>query len=134
MPFVSVTRLRLRSYRYLPQFLWFAISSGIQVKRSPGNLNAAFLRGSRLTFWTLTIWKDEASMRAFMMSGAHRKAMPKLLDWCDEAALGHWTQNAAALPGWKEAHRRIVTEGRLSKVRYPSPDQRANRIPEPDAT
>ena len=111
MPFVSVTRLRLRSYRYLSQFAWAAFSSGIQIKRSPGNLQAAYLRESPLTFWTLTIWKDEASMRAFMMSGAHRKAMPKLLNWCDEAALGHWIQAAATLPDWKEAHRRMVTEG-----------------------
>jgi hypothetical protein len=131
MPFVSVTRLRLRSIRYFPSFAWMAFLSGIQIRRSPGNLGVRFRRGARFTFWTLTSWKDEPSMRAFMTSGAHRKAMPKLLEWCDEASVGHWLQEAIELPDWREAHRRMVAEGRLSKVRHPSPDQRANRIPEP---
>ena len=134
MPFVSVTRLRLRSAKYVPRFFWYAMRSAVQAKRTPGNIGSRFLNDSHLTFWTLTAWRDEASMRAFMMSGAHRKVMPKLLDWCDEAALGHWIQDAAELPDWKEAHRRIVTEGRLSKVRHPSADQQAHRIPEPKAT
>jgi hypothetical protein len=60
-------------------------------------------------------------MRSFMMSGVHRNAMPRLLEWCNEAALVHWNQEASDLPDWKEAHRRLVSEGRRSKVNHPSP-------------
>jgi hypothetical protein len=31
-------------------------------------------------------------MRAFMFTPAHRSVMPKLLQWCDEAAVIHWLQ------------------------------------------
>jgi len=91
----------------------------------------SLFRDAHLVFWTVTAWEDEAAMRAFMMSGAHRRAMPKLLDWCDEAAVAHWTQETAPLPDLAEAYRRIVAEGRSSKVHYPSVDQRAKRIASP---
>src|SRR5260370_18460992 len=39
------------------------------------------------SFWTRTLWKDQQAMRTFMTSGFHRRVMPKLLIWCDEAAL-----------------------------------------------
>ena len=131
MPFVSVTRLRIRSPRYLPGFYWHTLLSTLQAKRAPGVMKVAFLRDANRTFWTLTSWADEPSMRAFMRSGAHKRAMPKLLDWCDEASVGHWTQETAELPGWREAHRRMVEGGRPSKVRHPSPAHAAGNMPPP---
>ena len=89
------------------------------------------LREPNNTFWTCTLWSDEPAMRAFMMSGAHRKAMPKLINWCDEASVVHWQQEAAEPPPWHEAHRRMQAEGRASKVRYPSEAHRRFEIPAP---
>jgi len=86
---------------------------------------------AHLVFWTATVWESEAAMRAFRSSGAHMQAMPKLLDWCDEASYVHWEQDSAELPSWAEAHRRMVTEGKLSKVKNPSPAQAAKKFPEP---
>jgi hypothetical protein len=83
------------------------------------------------TFWTATAWRNESDMRAFMMSAPHRKAMPKLIHWCCEASLVHWIQESPALPDWQEAYRRMVAEGRPSKVNHPSPDHMAFRIPPP---
>jgi hypothetical protein len=76
-------------------------------------------------------WRDEAAMRAFMMAAPHRGAMAKLLDWCDEASVVHWTQESGSLPDWHEAHRRMVAEGRQSKVNHPSPAHEAYQIPPP---
>jgi hypothetical protein len=76
---------------------------------------------ARNTFWTCSVWQDEAAMRAFMVSGAHRKVMPRLLDWCDEASVAHWQQNSAEPPSWQQVHRRMQSEGRRSKVKHPSP-------------
>ena len=58
-------------------------------------------------------------MKAFMLASPHGPTMRKLLEWCDEAALVHWTQAAAELPFWPEAHRRLLQEGRKSKVTQP---------------
>ncbi len=131
MPVVSITRLRVRSWRYLLPFLSFALRSAWQAKRAEGNLGVSLLRDAHLAFWTRTIWTTEATMKAFMLSGPHRNAMPRLLNWCDEAALVHWAQATEQPPDWLEAHRRIQQEGRRSKVNYPSPAQERYEIPKP---
>jgi hypothetical protein len=67
-------------------------------------------------------------MKSYMLSGAHRQVMRRLLDWCDEAAVVHWVQESAQPPEWSEAHQRLQEQGRASKVNYPSADHRAYRI------
>jgi heme-degrading monooxygenase HmoA len=128
MAFVSITRLRVRSWRYLPGFMIAALRSAYQAAKAEGNLGVKLLRDSRNTWWTNTCWDSEASMRLFMLAQPHGAAMRKLLEWCDEAALVHWSQPDSALPSWNDAHRRMQSEGRSSKVLYPSPDHLAFRI------
>ena len=70
-------------------------------------------------------------MRSFMRSGAHRRAMPYLARWCDEAAVAHWIQDIATPPAWQEAHRRLQQRGRRSRVDHPSAGQRRFLIPPP---
>ena len=123
MPYaVSVTRLRLRAARFVLPFLWHSFKSNRQALAADGGIAVA-LRRHRGSYWTVSVWRDRSAVRAFMMSGAHKHAMPKLADWCDEAALAHWEQNDAKLPSWEEAERRLAAEGRLSHVRHPSPAQ-----------
>src|SRR4030095_958746 len=128
---ISVTRLRVRSVFYLPQFLWHTFKSQRQAKHAPGMLGGRLMLEAHWAFWTATVWGSEEAMRAFRSSGAHMKAMPKLLDWCDEASYVHWEQEHAELPSWAEAHRRMVTEGKLSKVKNPAMAQLAKELPEP---
>lgn len=131
MAFVSVTRLRVRSFRYLLQFVWQALKSARQAELAPGFLSGRVLREAKNTFWTVTAWEDETVMRAYRNGGAHRSVMPKLLEWCDEASLVHWSQESPELPHWQEAHRRLVKEGRTSKVNHASPAQVANYVVAP---
>lgn len=131
MAFVSVTRLRVRSVLFLPQFFWHTFKSQRQAKRAAGMLGGRLMLEAHSVFWTTTAWESEEAMRAFRSSGAHKKAMPKLLDWCDEASYVHWEQERAELPSWAEAHRRMATDGKLSKVRNPSDAQSAKEFPEP---
>ena len=131
MAWVSVTRLRVRSIRFLPAFLVHAWRSERQVRRSPGFEAGSLLPDPRRTFWTLTLWADGASMRAFMASGAHRIVMPKLFDWCDEASIVHWEQPEQSLPSWAEATRRMREEGHPSRVRHPSPHHADMSFAEP---
>ncbi len=120
MPFVSVTRLRLRSVRFVPAFFVHTMRTQRQLRDAAGFRAGALLPDARWTFWTLTLWDSAEAMRAYMTAGAHRKAMPKLAGWCDEASVVHWDQPDLALPDWPEAERRMRSEGRPSKLRHPS--------------
>lgn len=73
-------------------------------------------------------------MNAFQIAGAHRSGMPKLLDWCDEAAGFHWNEETFFVPTWQDAHHRMAVQGRRSKVRYPSPARISNHIARPVAS
>ncbi|MGC1416021.1 MAG: DUF3291 domain-containing protein [Candidatus Acidiferrum sp.] len=131
MPLVSVTRLRVRSWRFLPSFFFYAVRSARQAGGADGNLAVKLLNDRNRTFWTVTLWASEADMKKFMISGAHGRAMRKLLHWCDEAALARWSQETSALPSWTEAHSRLESDGRPSKVNHPSPTHILHRFPEP---
>jgi hypothetical protein len=132
MALISVTRLRVRSFIYLPQFLWDTHKSVRQVERSPGFLGGRLLVNAKKVFWTMTAWTDQAAMNAYRTGGAHRQAMPKLLNWCNEAAVVHWTQESSEIPVWDEAQQHMAKEGKLSKVNHPSPAQVSNHIPGPE--
>jgi len=131
MAFISVTRLRLRSVWQLPRFIWLTVPAAKQARRADGNLGFDALRDSKLAFWTISAWRDEAAMRAFMLSGAHRKAMPELKFMCDEASGVHWTQESATLPTWQEAHKRLQEGARYVFVQTPSENQKAERSDPP---
>ena len=124
MPVVSITRLRIRSWIFLPAFFFRSLRIGQQAKKAPGNLGAKILNDSQRTFWTSTIWESESAMKTFMLTPPHGPAMRKLLEWCDEAAVVHWSQPGSESPAWTEAHARMQREGRASKVNHPSEDQR----------
>jgi heme-degrading monooxygenase HmoA len=121
MIFVSLTRLRVRSTRFVPIFALYTFRALRQVKKTPGFQKGRLLADRSRTFWTMTAWDTQENMRQFMTTGAHKKAMPRLLHWCDEASVAHWTQPEATLPSWTDADKRMREIGRPSKVLYPSP-------------
>lgn len=131
MPVVSITRLRVRSWSYLPAFFIQTLRIARQAVVADGNLAVRLLRDRRNTFWTGTSWSSEELMKDFMHAKPHGPTMRRLLDWCDEAALVHWTQAGPELPPWEEAHMRLQREGRPSKVNDPSAAHLAHRFPVP---
>jgi len=72
MPLVSVTRLRIRSWRYLPAFAIDALRSSRQAQRTPGFAGGWLGFAPELAFWTVTVWRNEASMRAYRDKEAHK--------------------------------------------------------------
>jgi heme-degrading monooxygenase HmoA len=131
MSVVSVTRVRIRSWFYLPPFLLQTLRIARQAKKADGSLAVSLLRDRRNAYWTRTVWSSEAAMIAFMHAQPHGPTMRKLLEWCDEASLVRWNVEGAELPGWEEAHRRIQQEGRPSKVNHPSAAHKALTFPAP---
>ncbi|MEP9360826.1 DUF3291 domain-containing protein [Sphingomonas sp. KR3-1] len=118
--FVSVTRLRIRSWRFLPAFALLTLQTNRQVRAAAGFRAGSLLPDRHFTFWTLTLWDSAEDMRAYITAGAHRVAMPKLKHWCDEASIVHWDQPDTTLPAWSEADARMRAEGRPSKVLHPT--------------
>jgi len=97
--YISITGFRPVS-RALPRFWWHTMRSLWQARRSPGNL------GVKLTlldgcYHTLSVWLDEASMRAYVRTGAHRRAMVKVRSMGTGKTYGY---AADVIPDWDMAH------------------------------
>ncbi len=125
MPIVSVTRARVRA-------IWLVLPFGLatsgvirQVGRAEGFISGALLPDRRLTFWTMTAWRDEDAMRAFVTADPHRKAMPKFAEWCDEASVVNWEQTGSSLPAWSVVDEHMRRDGRPLRLRQPSADHGA---------
>jgi hypothetical protein len=127
--FISVTRLRIKSWWYLPQFFWINHQAMRQAKNSTGFRGGFALVDRHRAFWTLTKWDSAAAMKAYRGAGAHLAAMKKLPVWCDEASVAHWEGDS--LPSWTEAWQRMQSAGRFTPVNTPSQAQREKRVAEP---
>ena len=131
MAFIGVTRLRVRSVRFLPAFAMHFLRTRSQVRQAPGFRTGSVLPDRCWTFWTMTAWDSQEHMRRYVATVPHRTTMPYLRDWCDEASVVHWEQPEDALPSWLEAHKRMHENGRASGVRNPSPRHATLSYPPP---
>ncbi len=127
MPAISITRLELRGYRFLPSFFLHTSRSQKQLVAAPGYLAGGTAFESLRAYWTVTSWQSLDAMRAFRNAGAHMKAMRRLIDICCAAAYAHWEQDSTELPTLEQVHARMLAEGKPSKVRHPSALQESGR-------
>ena len=97
--YVSVTGLRPKGPRQLLPFWWHTACSLLQARRASGNL-AVRIRPVKGVYHTLTVWTDEAAMRAFLVSGAHRRAMQAVRSIGTARTLGFLAER---VPDWDEA-------------------------------
>jgi heme-degrading monooxygenase HmoA len=98
--YVSMTGFRPKGATQLPRFWWHTLRSLAQARRAPGNLQLAMNRVGGY-YHTLTIWRDETSMRAFLTSGAHRSAMKNFRTIGSGKTYGYVSE---AHPGWDAAY------------------------------
>ena len=131
MVFASFTRLRVRAWYYLPAFLVHADRSGRQAQRASGYLTGALSADfARRTFWTVTLWSNEAAMRAYRIADPHKSVMRRI-KWCDEAAVAHTEQATEQLPGGDDVLQFMREQERAVNVPYPSPEH-ASGLTVPD--
>lgn len=124
---VSITRLRVRSIFDMPLFMLHAMRTMTQAQKADGVQGVETRFEKNNVVWTKTIWADEAKMKEYRGSGAHQIAMRILSEICNEAAVVRWQQVDVELPTWEEAHRRMLSDGKLSKVKHPSALHSAGR-------
>ncbi|MBM7691573.1 heme-degrading monooxygenase HmoA [Peribacillus deserti] len=103
--FISVTRLRLKGKRNLPAFIWYTVKSINQAKKAEGILYSSFNKEGWHTYWTLTIWENNQSMKKYRNNGSHLKAMKVSRKIASELESMNW--EADHQPPWDECKERL---------------------------
>lgn len=103
---VMASRLQLSSRTSVPQFLYLALGSFVQVLRAPGvagaGLKAEPLKGR---FWTLSSWTEKDGIAAYSDSEPHRTTVAKLKP--KMAGSRFLVYQVTGKPDWKDAIARI---------------------------
>lgn len=107
---ISITGLELRSALYAPRFWYHAIRSMQQAQAAPGNRSAE-ARSLNGVHHTLSVWQDEAAMRAYLTAGAHGRAMAAFRSMATGKTIGYAAETA---PDWAEVPEIWRSRGRIS--------------------
>jgi heme-degrading monooxygenase HmoA len=67
------TKLPLTAHRHVPGFLRDTLRIRRQLQHAPGLIGYSMLAElGRKTFWTVSVWEDDTSLRAFAGADPHR--------------------------------------------------------------
>ena len=110
---VFASRFILTSRRHTLRFMRYAMRVRSQVLRSPGALGLSLIaQPTRRTYWTLSAWRDQESLDAFVRTSPHRDGMAALHPLMNDAAFTSWTIEPDALPAkWSQAKERLANSG-----------------------
>lgn len=105
----SVTRLRLARWRDVPRLLVTALRLRRTFPLGEGAV-AVGLAAEPLgrTFWTLTLWRDDAALLAYMRSPEHAAAMRSFRTALADTASARWRTRFR--PTWSDARQRVGVE------------------------
>ena len=106
---VMASRLPLRSYRRIPEFLWLTLGVARQLERAPGLVGYTLLaQPGRRTFWTLSAWTDRRALGVFVRALPHVAVMDRLRPHMGPTRFTTWTASGSVLPvPWREAIDRL---------------------------
>lgn len=100
------THLPLRHWWNLPAFLLLVNRIHKQIRAAEGNI-AWNARGGPLKFYTCSIWRDRASVNAFVRAEPHATAVRRMAVRSTPAgAFAEWTTGREAID-WNEAMRHL---------------------------
>ena len=103
------TRLPLTAHRYVPGFLRDTLRIRRQLRDAPGLVGYA-LRADLLakTFWTLSVWEDEAALLAFAAAEPHRTVMQRVPARMGDSTLRAFEVSGADVPlAWADVQARV---------------------------
>lgn len=102
----SVTRLRLARWRDVPRLLVTALRLRRRFPRAEGGLALGLAaQPLRRTFWTLTLWRDEVALLAYVRTPDHAEAMRSFRNALEETTSARWRTRHR--PTWSEARRQL---------------------------
>jgi heme-degrading monooxygenase HmoA len=106
---VLASRLELRSRRHTIGFFRAATAVRRQVRGSAGALGVALLaKPLRRTYWTLSAWRDQAALDAFVETAPHTGTMARFRPLLRDSKFVTWQVPAGELPiSWDEARERL---------------------------
>jgi quinol monooxygenase YgiN len=101
--------LPLKSYWRVPPFFLYSAQVMKQLASAQGLLGYSVLaRPLTKRFWTLSAWKDEAALRAFVQHPPHVRLMAALAPHMDKTKFVRWMVKGSQLPlRWDDALRRF---------------------------
>jgi len=73
--FISVTKLKVKSFWHLIPFFMKSIPAFAQARKAPGNIFTETRTFDLFTYGTLSGWESESAMRQYTASGSHLEAM-----------------------------------------------------------
>jgi quinol monooxygenase YgiN len=105
--------LPLKSYWRISHFLLYTAQVTKQLASAEGVLGYSVLaRPLSKQFWTLSAWKEEASVHAFVQYPPHVRIMTALTPHMGETKFARWMVKGAQLPlSWDDALRRFGDGG-----------------------
>ena len=106
---VMASLLQLDSFRRTPGFLRAAMAIRRQVLGADGAVGVALNTAlPRRTFFTLSAWRDEDTLKAFVRSEPHASTMRRYRPAMADARFVFWSTPAGKLPPtWAEAQDRL---------------------------
>jgi heme-degrading monooxygenase HmoA len=89
--FALLSYLPLKSYWRVPQFLLYTAQVVKQLATADGLLGYSVLAHPlSKRFWTLSVWKDEDALRAFVHHPPHVRVMAGLTPYMDKTQFVQW--------------------------------------------
>jgi hypothetical protein len=116
LPYVSITGLELKSPFYAPAFWWHAVRSMRQAYAATGLISAQ-ARKIGGVHHTLTLWDNEAAMRAYLVTGAHLGAMKAFHKLATGRTIGF---DCETPPTWEQVPELWAAKGNIVKPRATS--------------
>ena len=113
------SQLVLRRARDIPGFLRSALAVRKQVRGSPGAIGVSLIaQPMRKTFWTLSAWRDQPALDAFVGAEPHSDVMARYRSRLTVAHFRFWNMTPSELPAprsnarslWDDARRRLASD------------------------
>ena len=101
--------LPLNEFRALPRFMRYARQIQRQLAQCDGLIGYSMDADiPRKEFWTLSVWRDDESLRSLVQNVPHGRVMTDLLPDMGQTRFFHFEVDASSiLPDWNESRRRM---------------------------